>query len=236
MSYESAGTVEFIYDVVREDFYFLEVNTRLQVEHPVTEQVYGVDLVEWMVRQAAGEDVLGNAGALVPKGAAIEVRLYAENPGAAFAECRASDLGHLFAGCADRRWIETGTEVSSFYDPMLAKIIVSAETRDAAIAKLTQALDETVVAGIESNLDYLRAIAASTCSRRAGRDQRARWLRLSAPHHRRRRAGCAERSPGIARPPASRHVGVPPSGPMDDALFVSPTASSVIPRRRPRWS
>ncbi len=93
--YRSAGTVEFIYDPAREEFYFLEVNTRLQVEHPVTEAVFGIDLVEWMVRQAAGERRAhrGNA-TLVPKGAAIEARIYAEMPHAGFQAER---------GIADRR-------------------------------------------------------------------------------------------------------------------------------------
>ena len=84
VSYESAGTVEFIYDVARDDVYFLEVNTRLQVEHPVTEDVFGVDLVEWMIRQAAGEFALPDQASLVASGAAMEVRIYAENPQADF--------------------------------------------------------------------------------------------------------------------------------------------------------
>ncbi|MGY3692872.1 urea carboxylase [Bradyrhizobium sp. USDA 3240] len=221
VSYESAGTVEFIYDVAREDFYFLEVNTRLQVEHPVTEQVTGVDLVEWMIRQAAGEDVLGNAGTLTPKGAAIEVRLYAENPGAGFRPSAGRLTQVSFS--TDARidgWIETGTEVSPFYDPMLAKIIVSAETRDAAIAKLTQALDDTVVAGIETNLDYLRAIAASDVFR-SGRvatsvlgafGYRPRTIDVVAPGA---QSGVQE-LPGRLH---LWHVGVPPSGPMDERSF-----------------
>ncbi len=143
VAYESAGTVEFIYDVERENFYFLEVNTRLQVEHPVTEAVFGVDLVEWMVRQAAGEDVLDGLGTLKPKGAAIEARVYAENPSAGFRPS-AGRLTHVeFLG--DARvdgWIETGVEVTPFYDPMLAKVIVAADTREEAIRKLVGALDD----------------------------------------------------------------------------------------------
>ena len=162
VSYESAGTVEFIYDPQRQEFYFLEVNTRLQVEHPVTEAVFGIDLVEWMIRQAAGEDVLSGAGGLTPKGAAIEMRIYAEMPHADFRPSAGLLIEVAFP--EDVRidgWIETGTEVTPFYDPMLAKVIVSAEDRPAAIEKLKSALAETSISGIETNLDYLRAIAGS---------------------------------------------------------------------------
>ncbi|MGY4231561.1 urea carboxylase [Bradyrhizobium sp. USDA 4449] len=221
VSYESAGTVEFIYDVEREDFYFLEVNTRLQVEHPVTEQVTGVDLVEWMIRQAAGEDVLAQAGAVTPKGAAIEVRLYAENPGAGFRPSAGRLTTVAFSG--DARidgWIETGTEVSPFYDPMLAKIIVSAETRDAAIAKLTHALDDTVVAGIETNLDYLRAIAASDVFRSGQVATSVLGAFVYRPHTIDVVAPGAQS--GVQELPGRLHlwhVGVPPSGPMDERSF-----------------
>ncbi|HAR26738.1 MAG TPA: urea carboxylase, partial [Bradyrhizobium sp.] len=221
VAYESAGTVEFIYDVEREDFYFLEVNTRLQVEHPVTEQVTGVDLVEWMIRQAAGEDVLGTAGTLAPKGAAIEVRLYAENPGAGFRPSAGRLTQVSFS--PDARidgWIETGSEVTPFYDPMLAKIIVTADTREAAIARLTQALDETAIAGIETNLDYLRAIATSDVFR-SGQvatsvlgafAYRPRTIDVVAPGA---QSGVQE-LPGRLH---LWHVGVPPSGPMDERSF-----------------
>jgi urea carboxylase len=221
VAYESAGTVEFIYDVEREDFYFLEVNTRLQVEHPVTEAVFGVDLVEWMIRQAAGEDVLGKAGLLTPKGAAIEVRLYAENPAAGFRPSAGPLTSVAFS--PDARidgWIETGTVVTPFYDPMLAKVIVAAETREEAIARLGKALGETVVAGIETNLDYLRAIADSEVFRSgqvatsvlAGFGYRPRTIDVIAP-------GAQS---GIQELPGRLHlwhVGVPPSGPMDERSF-----------------
>ncbi|TDM98904.1 allophanate hydrolase, partial [Lactobacillus crispatus] len=140
----------------------LEVNTRLQVEHPVTEAVFGVDLVEWMVRQAAGEDVLAGARDLVSKGAAIEARVYAENPNAGFRPSAGRLTCVAFPDEARiDGWIETGVEVTPFYDPMLAKVIVAADTRSEAITKLQRALADTTIAGIETNLDYLRAIAAS---------------------------------------------------------------------------
>ncbi len=141
---------------------FLEVNTRLQVEHPVTEAVFGVDLVEWMIRQAAGEEVLASQRDLAPKGAAIEVRVYAENPNAGFRPS-AGRLTHVAFpdGVRVDGWIETGVEVTPFYDPMLVKLIVAADTRDSAIDQLVGVLDKTSIAGIETNLDYVRAIADS---------------------------------------------------------------------------
>ncbi|HSV29396.1 MAG TPA: 5-oxoprolinase/urea amidolyase family protein, partial [Candidatus Omnitrophota bacterium] len=140
--------------------YFLEVNTRLQVEHGVTEQVTGIDLVEWMVRQAAGE--LAEMNVPEPKGASIQVRLYAEDPGKNFLPC-SGKLTHVDFP-ADARvdsWVDSGTEVTPFYDPMLAKIIVTGTDRADALAKLRKALADTQVYGIETNLDYLSAIAAS---------------------------------------------------------------------------
>jgi urea carboxylase len=221
VAYESAGTVEFIYDVERQDFYFLEVNTRLQVEHPVTEAVFGIDLVEWMVRQAAGEDVLAGAGLLTPKGAAIEVRVYAENPNAGFRPS-AGRLTRVEFPPEARidGWIETGAEVTPFYDPMLAKVIVAADTREQAIDKLNEALAKTTIAGIETNLDYLRAIAASDVFQ-SGRV--ATKVLGDFPY--------STRTVDVVSPGAQSgvqelpgrlhlwHVGVPPSGPMDERSF-----------------
>ena len=160
VAYESAGTVEFIYDDEDDAFFFLEVNTRLQVEHGVTEQVTGVDLVEWMVRQAAGE--LDELTAPAPHGASIQVRLYAEDPGKGFLPSSGRLTHVVFPD--DARvdgWVESGTEVTPFYDPMLAKIIVTGADRADALARLRTALDRSEVYGIETNLDYLKTIAAS---------------------------------------------------------------------------
>ncbi len=220
VDYASAGTVEFIYDPVREDFFFLEVNTRLQVEHPVTEAVLGIDLVEWMIRQAAGEDVLG-APLPRPSGAAIEVRIYAEDPQADFRPS-AGLLTQVRFPAAARvdGWVETGTEVTPFYDPMLAKIIVRGEDRPAAIAALRAALADTAMAGIETNLDYLRAIAASdmlaagAVATTALRNFRIepRTIDVLAPGPQ----TSLQELPGRL---GLWHVGVPPSGPMDPRAF-----------------
>ncbi|GGC06921.1 urea carboxylase [Marinobacterium zhoushanense] len=164
VSYRNAGTVEFIYDADTDAFYFLEVNTRLQVEHGVTEEVYGVDLVEWMLRQAAGEALAldDKRAALNPGGHAIQVRLYAEDPYKGFQPCAGllTEVGFPEGeGVRIDHWIESGIDVPPFFDPMLAKVIVHAEDRDAALAKLQQTLDDTRLYGSETNLGYLRALS-----------------------------------------------------------------------------
>ena len=219
--YQSAGTVEFIYDPLREEFYFLEVNTRLQVEHPVTEAVYGIDLVEWMIRQAAGEDLITGNEHLRPSGAAIEARIYAEMPHAGFRPS-AGLLTEVVFPLSARvdGWIETGTEVTPFYDPMLAKVIVTAENRPAAIEKLKQALAESSIAGIETNLDYLKAIAGSDLLSSGDVATTALKDFAFVPDIIEVVAPGAQSS--IQELPGRLglwHVGVPPSGPMDERSF-----------------
>ena len=224
VSYESAGTVEFVYDSEREDFAFLEVNTRLQVEHPVTELVTGVDLVEWMIRQAAGEDALAGYQPVAPHGAAIEVRLYAESALQGFRPSAGRLTAVAFPpASADVRidgWIETGSDVTPFYDPMLAKIIVRGADRPAAIAALRQALAATTVAGIETNLGYLKAIADSdmfadgavATSVLGGFAYQPRAVEVILPGAQ----SSLQELPGRL---GLWHVGVPPSGPMDAKSF-----------------
>jgi urea carboxylase len=166
VNYRSAGTIEYIYDPARDEFYFLEVNTRLQVEHPITEACTGVDLVEWMILTAAGTPPKLDID-ITPKGAAIEVRLYAEDPVRDFQPSPGVLTDVNFAEDAQFNflrvdtWVSTGTEVSPYYDPMIAKIIVYGTDRADAIAKMSAALNETRVAGIATNLDYLRQIIDS---------------------------------------------------------------------------
>ncbi len=162
VNYESAGTVEYLYDAQTNEFYFLEVNTRLQVEHGVTEEVVGVDLVEWMVRQAAGELQLPAQDAIVPRGASIQVRLYAEDPGRDFrpSSGRLTDVSWP-PETRIETWVQSGSEVSPFYDPMIAKIIVKGASREDALARLQTSLGETRIGGLETNLDYLSQLARS---------------------------------------------------------------------------
>ena len=159
--YTNAGTVEFVYDNVTGHFYFLEVDTRLQVEHGVTEEVTGVDLVEWMIRAAAGTLDLSSYTP-VSCGASIQVRLYAEDAGKNFqpAAGTLTDV-HFPSSARIETWVETGSEVSAFYDPMIAKIIVRGTDRADALARLDSALADTRVHGLENNLPYLRQIIAS---------------------------------------------------------------------------
>ncbi|WP_017703413.1 5-oxoprolinase/urea amidolyase family protein, partial [Pseudomonas syringae] len=165
VNYRSAGTVEFVFDSEDQRFYFLEVNTRLQVEHGVTEQVWGVDLVGWMVQLAAGDlPPLGQLQAsLQPVGHAIQARLYAEDPGRDFQPCPGLLTAVNFPpadGHALRidTWVEAGCEIPPYFDPMIAKLISWAPTRDQASAGLAAALHETRLYGVETNRDYLRQI------------------------------------------------------------------------------
>ncbi|GKS04421.1 urea carboxylase [Pseudomonas syringae pv. theae] len=165
VNYRSAGTVEFVFDSEDQRFYFLEVNTRLQVEHGVTEQVWGVDLVGWMVQLAAGDlPPLGQLQAsLQPVGHAIQARLYAEDPGRDFQPCPGLLTAVNFPpadGQALRidTWVEAGCEIPPYFDPMIAKLISWAPTRDQASAGLAAALHETRLYGVETNRDYLRQI------------------------------------------------------------------------------
>lgn len=158
VQYRSAGTVEFVMDTDTQQFYFLEVNTRLQVEHGVTEQVFGLDLVEWMVTLASG-DWVAPTELSEPKGHSIQVRLYAEDPIKNFQPSAGLLTSVQFD--ADSRvetWVETGSNVSSFYDPMIAKIIVTAVDREQAIQAMQNSLSNTEIAGIETNLEYLQNI------------------------------------------------------------------------------
>ncbi|OHB33755.1 MAG: urea carboxylase [Phenylobacterium sp. RIFCSPHIGHO2_01_FULL_70_10] len=219
--YRSAGTVEFLYDAERDDFFFLEVNTRLQVEHGVTEQVTGVDLVEWMIRGAAGDYGFLDGFEARPRGASIQARLYAEDPGQDYRPSSGVLTQVRFP--ADARadaWVADGTEVSAWYDPLLAKLIVTAPDRAAAVAALQTALDETRLAGLETNVEWLRQVARSEPFVSGQVSTRALSEIPFAPQTIRVLSGgpatTVQDYPGRQ---GYWDVGVPPSGPMDAFSF-----------------
>ena len=161
VGYVGAGTVEFLAEA--EAFYFMEMNTRLQVEHPVTEMITGVDLVEWQLRVAAGEPLPRAQGELTPSGHAIEARLYAESPARGFLPATGR-LAHLRWPETDRHTrvdsgVRQGDRVTRHYDPLLAKIIVWGGDRPDAVRRLRRALRQSEVAGVTSNLSFLTALA-----------------------------------------------------------------------------
>jgi len=221
VQYQSAGTVEFIYDNSRGDFYFLEVNTRLQVEHGVTEEVTGVDLVEWMVKQAAGEMPALTSLQIRPTGSSIQVRVYAEDPARNF-QPSAGRLLHVRWPESARveTWVESGTEVTPFYDPMMAKVIVRGADRREAFERMRDALSRTELFGIETNLPYLQQICEST---QFGAGGVTTSFLKDFPYT---RHAIDVLEPGtqttIQDYPGRLgywHVGVPPSGPMDTLAF-----------------
>ena len=225
VNYRNAGTVEFIFDADNDAFYFLEVNTRLQVEHGVTEEVWGLDLVEWMILQAANAlpDLLSLKNTLSPRGHAIQVRVYAEDPAQHFRPSAGLISQALFSYAEKARidtWVESGTEVSALFDPMIAKIIVHKPNRTAAISALRDTLKHSELYGIETNLRYLEQILASDVC------QQGRLLTKSLADiayithavtvlH----GGTQSTLQDFPGRQNLWHIGCPPSGPMDSVNF-----------------
>ncbi|MDX1347667.1 MAG: urea carboxylase [Thiomicrorhabdus chilensis] len=216
VSYQSAGTVEYVYDGDTNEYYFLEVNTRLQVEHGITEAVRDVDLVQWMLEIAYSHQF---PEAVKPaKGHAIEVRVYAEDPAKNFQPSSGKvTKWQMPQGIRVDTWVSGGQEVSSYYDPMLAKIIVLEPTREQATAKLQEALEQTKIYGFETNVRYLSALSKDA-QFLSGKDLYTQYLSGFAPAP----STIEVVNPGTHSMIVSYpgrvgfwDIGVPPSGPMD---------------------
>ncbi|KAI1375792.1 urea carboxylase [Hypoxylon crocopeplum] len=224
VKYRNVGTVEFIYDVDMKEFYFLEVNTRLQVEHPVTESVTGLDLVECMVRIASGDcdDLFTNKQRGVSvTGSSIELRVYAESPLQDFRPTSGRVLDVQFPSQVRvDTWVERGTEITSSYDPLIAKIIATGDDRQAAMNKLAKALAEMRITGVESNLEYLRQIVKSEFFLSGNYTTNSlATLEFHCSAFEVCDAGPATTIQDYPGRTGLWHVGIPPSGPMDDYSF-----------------
>jgi acetyl/propionyl-CoA carboxylase alpha subunit len=163
VGYFNAGTVEFIVDPDTLKFYFLEMNTRLQVEHPVTEFVVGLDLVQWQIRIAAGEQSPFTQKDFSQRGHAIECRVYAEDPANGFLPSTGRLLQFIEPrgpGIRVDSGFAEGDEVTHFYDPLLAKLIVHARDRGSAIKRMQAALKEFVIHGVRTNIDFMQSVLA----------------------------------------------------------------------------
>jgi len=234
--YLNAGTVEFIYDHNSDKFYFLEVNTRLQVEHGVTELCYNIDLVEWMLKVAANYTEkagilsglnLSKIANLKPKGHAIQARIYAENPVKNF-QPSAGLLTQVEWPENDNKkdrvridhWLESGLTVSPFFDPMLAKVMVHCDDRASAISKLDDVLAESSLYGITTNIDYVRQILQSDIFQqgkmftRSLNDFIAEYVGFEVL-----KAGTMTSVQDYPARGGYWNIGVPPSGPFDSYSF-----------------
>ncbi|BDC99980.1 acetyl-CoA carboxylase biotin carboxylase subunit [Persicobacter psychrovividus] len=160
LNYDNAGTVEFLF-AEDNSFYFLEVNTRLQVEHPVTEMITGLDLVEWQIRIAQGEKLPMEQAEIPQQGHALEVRVYAEDPSNNFLPQTGKILKfdyHQHPQVRVDAGVETGSEVSIYYDPMIAKVITHSATRAENLRLMHYTLEQTALIGVNNNIDFLKGI------------------------------------------------------------------------------
>ncbi len=220
-NYANAGTVEFVLDADSQEFFFLEVNTRLQVEHTVTEEIFGIDLVEWMFRQSAGEWSVDEAAKLKASGCAIQVRLYAEDPWKGFLPSEGLVTQTTWPeNTRVETWVRPGVNMSTFYDPLLAKLIVSGTDRRAAVESLNKALAQVRIAGLQTNRAYLKAIIESPVF------QNGLTITSSLSTFSFTEPSFEVLQPGAQTTvqdwPGRRgywQVGIPPSGPMDELSF-----------------
>ena len=212
VGYYNAGTVEFILDPDTLKFYFLEMNTRLQVEHPVTELVTGIDLVHWQIRVAAGKRFPFTQSHFTQRGHAIECRVYAEDPANGFLPSTGKLLQYIEPrgpGIRVDSGFTAGSEVTHFYDPLLAKLIVYAEDREAAIQRMQAALKEFVVHGVITNIDFLQAVLSHLDF--ANGEITTRWVETNLNWS-------------------------PPAEPSFEALLAASLADLVVPSSKPRVS
>lgn len=226
VNYRSAGTVEYVYDDQAQQFWFLEVNTRLQVEHGVTEMVYGVDIVRWMVELGAQTLPPLETLRTTPQGHAIQVRVYAEDPAKNFQPVAGTLSEVAFPTSVDGaqlridHWLSSGCEISPFYDPMLAKVIVHAADRPAALAALQTTLDESRLYGIENNLVWLRHLLTLPEVRQGevitATLGQVSWRPATLDVLGGGTMTTIQDLPGRT---GYWHVGVPPSGPFDSLAF-----------------
>jgi acetyl-CoA carboxylase biotin carboxylase subunit len=177
VGYYNAGTVEFIIDPDTLKFYFLEMNTRLQVEHPTTELVTGIDLVHWQIRVAAGERFPFSQSHFTQHGHAIECRIYAEDPANGFLPSTGKLLQYIEPrgpGIRVDSGFTASDEVTHFYDPLLAKLIVHAENRETAIQRMQAALKDFIIHGVVTNIDFLQAVLSHPAFQ--GGEVTTRWV------------------------------------------------------------
>ena len=225
VNYRNAGTVEYIYDAHEESFYFLEVNTRLQVEHGVTEEVYKVDLVEWMVKLGAQclDPIDDIRQTLNPQSHSIQIRIYAEDPNKNF-QPSSGLLSYIHFPTSKHlridHWLQPGIQVSPFFDPMLGKLICTAESRDQAISILRDALKDVAIYGIETNIEYAKTILEQPEFLSASMTTRFLDTLRFSPYSIDILQGGTQTT--IQDYPGRKkywHVGIPPSGPFDSVSF-----------------
>ncbi len=208
VGYYNAGTVEFIVDPDTLKFYFLEMNTRLQVEHPITELVVGLDLVHWQIRIAAGERFPFAQSHFTQRGHAIECRVYAEDPSSGFLPSTGTLLQFIEPrgpGIRVDSGFIAGKEVTHFYDPLLAKLIVYAEDRASAIQRMQAALKDFIVHGVTTNIDFLQIVLAHPDF--ANGEVTTRWVETNFQWE-------------------------PPSEPSPEVLIAAAVAELTIPNRK----